>query len=65
MYNVSDIVANGPREPGVGAELIGSDMYQKYANEFNSNESCKILPIRYNENGNEKLHDIKVSKNMG
>ncbi|XP_012218080.1 SH3 domain-binding protein 5 homolog [Linepithema humile] len=55
-----DIVANGPREPGVGAELIGSDMYQKYENEFNSNDSCKISPVRYNESGNnEKLHAIE------
>lgn len=62
--NISDIVANGPREPGVGAELIGSDTCQKYENEFNSNDSCKISPIRYNEGGsNEKLRDIEVSEN--
>jgi len=53
-------VANGPREPGVGAELIGSDTCQKYKNEFN--DSRKISPKRYNENGNnKKLHDIEVS----
>jgi len=53
-------VANGPREPGVGAELIGSDTCQKYKNEFK--DSRKISPSRYNENGNnEKLHDIEVS----
>ncbi|XP_011637355.1 uncharacterized protein LOC105427359 [Pogonomyrmex barbatus] len=55
-----DIVANGPREPGVGAELIGSDTCEKYKNEFNTSDSCKVSPIRYNENGNnEKLHDIE------
>ncbi|KMQ93546.1 sh3 domain-binding protein 5-like protein [Lasius niger] len=52
-----DIVANGPREPGVGAELIGSDTCQKYENEFNS---CKISPIKYNQiENNEKPHNIK------
>ncbi|XP_024875554.1 SH3 domain-binding protein 5 homolog [Temnothorax curvispinosus] len=57
-----DIVAKGPREPGVGAELIGSDTRQKYKNEFNDSDSHKISPIRYNENGNsEKLHDIEKS----
>jgi len=56
-------VANGPREPGVGAELIGSDTRQKYKNEFNKLDNHKKSPIRYNENGNnEKLHDIDVSK---
>lgn len=56
-------MANGPREPGVGAELIGSDTCQKYKNEFNDPDSRKISPVRYNENGNnEKLHDIEVSK---
>lgn len=59
IYNILDIVANGPREPGVGAELIGSDTRKKYKKEF-SLDSHKISPIRYNEN--EKLHDIKVSK---
>lgn len=55
-----DIVANGPREPGVGAELISSDTRQKYKNEFRDPDNRKISPIRYNENGNnEKLHDIK------
>ncbi|XP_011880063.1 PREDICTED: SH3 domain-binding protein 5 homolog [Vollenhovia emeryi] len=55
-----DIVANGPREPGVGAELIGSDTRQKYKSEFNDPDSHKISPIRYNENGNnEKLHGIE------
>ncbi|XP_018376590.1 PREDICTED: SH3 domain-binding protein 5 homolog [Trachymyrmex cornetzi] len=55
-----DIVANGPREPGVGAELIGSDMHQKYKSEFNDSDSRKISPIRYNKNeNNENLHDIE------
>ncbi|KYN00462.1 PREDICTED: SH3 domain-binding protein 5 homolog [Cyphomyrmex costatus] len=56
-----DIVANGPREPGVGAELIGSDTHQKYKSEFNNSDIHKISsPIRYNENeNNEKLHDIE------
>ncbi|XP_012528141.1 SH3 domain-binding protein 5 homolog [Monomorium pharaonis] len=52
-----DIVANGPREPGVGAELINSDMCQKYKNEFNNLGSRKISPIKYNE----KLHDKPCS----
>ncbi|XP_018044306.1 PREDICTED: SH3 domain-binding protein 5 homolog isoform X2 [Atta colombica] len=57
-----DIVANGPREPGVGAELIGSDTHQKYKSEFNDSDSCKISPIRYNRNeNNEKLYDIEKS----
>lgn len=56
-------MANGPREPGVGAELIGSDTHQKYKNEFNDPDSHKRSLIRYNENeSNEKLHDIEVSK---
>lgn len=56
-------MANGPREPGVGAELIGSDTRKKYKNKFNNPDSHKISPIRYNENGNnEKLYDIEVSK---
>lgn len=55
-------MANGPREPGVGAELIGSDTHQKYKSEFNDSDSCKISPIRYNRNeNNEKLYDIEVS----
>ncbi|XP_018344064.1 PREDICTED: SH3 domain-binding protein 5 homolog [Trachymyrmex septentrionalis] len=55
-----DIVANGPREPGVGAELIGSDTHQKYKSEFNDSDSRKISSIRYNENeNNEKLHAIE------
>lgn len=55
-------MANGPREPGVGAELIGSDTRKQYKNEFNL-DSHKISPIRYNEKeNNEKLHDIEVSK---
>ncbi|XP_072755185.1 uncharacterized protein [Anoplolepis gracilipes] len=54
-----DIVANGPREPGVGAELISSDICQKYENEFNSFNS-KLSPIRYNQiENNEKPHNIK------
>lgn len=55
-------MANGPREPGVGAELISSDTHQKYKSEFNDSGSRKISPIRYNKNeNNEKLHDIEVS----
>lgn len=55
-----DIVANGPREPGVGAELIGSDICQKYENEFNNFNSRIISPIRYNQiENNEKSHNIK------
>lgn len=51
----------GPREPGVGAELISSDTYQKRENEFNGSD--KVPSVRCNENGsNEKLHDIEVSK---
>lgn len=56
-------MANGPREPGVGAELIGSETHQKYKNEFNDPNNHKISLIRYNENmSNEKLQDIEVSK---
>jgi len=53
-------VANGPREPGVGAELIGSDICQNYENEFSVADSCKLSPVKYNQN--EKVHDIEVSK---
>jgi len=53
-------VANGPREPGVGAELIGSDIYKNYENEFSVIDNCKLSPIKYNKN--EKLHDIEVSR---
>ncbi|EZA46794.1 hypothetical protein DMN91_011860 [Ooceraea biroi] len=52
-----DIVANGPREPGVGAELIGSDMYQKYEKEFSGADGCKLSLIKYKKN--EKLRDIE------
>lgn len=55
-----DIVAKGPREPGVGAELIGLSTCQKYENEFNSFNSRKISSIRYNQvENNEKPHNIK------
>lgn len=58
---ILDIVVNGPREPGVGAELI--DTCQKRENEFNAPDSRKISSIRYNQSGNnEKLHNIEVSK---
>lgn len=61
-YNIYhlDIVANGPREPGVGAELINSDMDQKYENEFSVADNCKLSPVKYNRN--EKLHNIEVSE---
>lgn len=55
-------MVNGPREPGVGAELIGSDTCQKREKEFSASDSCKISSIRYNESGNnEKLRNIEVS----
>ncbi|EFN79956.1 uncharacterized protein LOC105187338 [Harpegnathos saltator] len=55
-----DIVVNGPREPGVGAELIGSDTYQKRENEYSASDSRKISSIRYNESGNnENLRNIE------
>ncbi|XP_032663798.1 SH3 domain-binding protein 5 homolog isoform X2 [Odontomachus brunneus] len=55
-----DIVVNGPREPGVGAELIGSDTCQKREKEFSASDNCKISSIRYNESGNnEKLRNIE------
>ncbi|XP_050456986.1 uncharacterized protein LOC126854266 isoform X2 [Cataglyphis hispanica] len=57
---IPDIVANGPREPGVGAELTGSGTCQKYENEFNSFNSRKISPIRYNQiENNDKPDKIK------
>lgn len=60
---ILDIVVNGPREPGVGAELIGSDTCQKRENEFSASDSRKISSIRYIESGNnEKLRNIEVSR---
>ncbi|XP_014487186.1 PREDICTED: uncharacterized protein LOC106750977 [Dinoponera quadriceps] len=60
-----DIVVNGPREPGVGAELIGSDTCQKRENEFSASDSRKISSIRCNESrNNEKLHNIEKPCSM-
>ncbi|XP_020288264.1 SH3 domain-binding protein 5 homolog isoform X2 [Pseudomyrmex gracilis] len=60
-----DIVANGPREPGVGAELIGSDIYQKYKNHLRSPDSLKMCSNRCAESRiDEKLRDIEVGKNL-
>lgn len=53
-------MANGPREPGVGAELIGTDVYQKYEKEFSDADSRKLSPVKYNKT--DKLDDVKVSK---
>lgn len=58
---ISDIVANGPREPGVGAELIGSDIYERYKSHLRNADTHKACSSRCAER-DEKLHDIKVSK---
>lgn len=57
-------MANGPREPGVGAELIGSDIYQKYKNHLRSPDSRKMSNRCAENRIDEKLHDIDVSKNL-
>lgn len=52
-------MVNGPREPGVGAELISLDTCQKRGND---SDRRKIPSVTYNKNNNEKMHNIEVSK---
>ncbi|XP_070166568.1 uncharacterized protein [Polyergus mexicanus] len=57
VKEIKHIIANGPREPGVGAELTGSGTCQKHENEFNSFNNREISPIRYNQIENNKKPD--------
>ena len=62
-FLIIDIVANGPREPGVGAELVTPDESLNYQEELNKVRVSRVNSIASSEQDVEdRSRDFEVSR---